>query len=184
MNHPAVFLDRDGVINRAIVRNGKPFPPQDLASFEILPGVADALARLKAVGYRLVVVTNQPDIARGTQDGMVVESMHDRLRAELPLDGIEMCCDETSDRYKPQTGMLRDAARDLGIDLSRSAMVGDRWRDVDCGKAAGCFTVFIDHGYAESLRAAPDAVCDGLPAAADAILDRISPSTTLTQVPQ
>ncbi|MFD1625115.1 D-glycero-alpha-D-manno-heptose-1,7-bisphosphate 7-phosphatase [Azospirillum griseum] len=184
MSHAAVFLDRDGVINRAIVRNGKPYPPPDLDSFELLPGVADALTRLKGAGYRLVVVTNQPDIVRGTQDGKVVEAMHDRLRAELPLDGIEMCCDETSDRYKPQPGMLRDAARDLGIDLSRSAMVGDRWRDVDCGKAAGCFTIFIDRGYAESLRAAPDAVCDGLPAAVDVILDRISQPTTLTQVPQ
>lgn len=181
MNRAAVFLDRDGVINRAVVRDGKPYPPADLESFEILPGVPEALAGLKAAGFRLIVVTNQPDVARGTQDPAMVEAMHDRLLAELPLDAIEMCCDESSARYKPRPGMLLDAARSRDIDLASSAMVGDRWRDVDCGKAAGCFTVFIDRGYAEPLRERPDAVCDGLPAAAGLILNRFSPSTS-TQV--
>jgi len=170
MTRRAVFLDRDGVINGAVVRDGKPYPPPDLASFAILPRVVESLARLKAAGFLLIVVTNQPDVTRGTQDRAVVDAMHDHLRAALPLDAIEVCFDESSDRYKPRPGMLLGAARDRGIDLERSAMVGDRWRDVDCGKAAGCFTVFIDRGYAEPLRAAPDAVCDGLPAAVDLIL--------------
>lgn len=179
MSRAAVFLDRDGVINRAVVRDGKPYPPADLASFEILPGVPEALDRLRAAGFLLIVVTNQPDVARGTQKLAVVEAMHERLRAELPLDGIEMCHDEESDRYKPRPGMLRDAAREWGIDLTRSVMIGDRWRDVDCGKAASCFTVLIDRGYAEPMRAAPDAICDGLPAAATLILDRaIFPTAT------
>jgi D-glycero-D-manno-heptose 1,7-bisphosphate phosphatase len=183
MSQAAVFLDRDGVINRAVVRNGKPYPPADLESFEILPGVPKALADLKAAGFRLIVVTNQPDVARGTQDLAVVEAMHERLRTELPLDAIEMCCDESSGRYKPRPGMLLDAARTRDIDLASSVMVGDRWRDVDCGKTAGCFTVFIDRGYTEPLRARPDAVCDGLPAAADLILNRFSPSTSTRVLP-
>lgn len=182
MNRAAVFLDRDGVLNRAVVRDGKPYPPADVASFEILPGVPEALAQLRAAGFLLIVVTNQPDVARGAQKRAVVEAMHERLRAALPLDDIKVCYDEGSDAYKPRPGMLLDAARDWGIDLARSCLIGDRWRDVDCGKAVGCFTIFIDHGYAEPLREAPDAVCNGLSAAAALILHRpLSPTVAQVQ---
>ena len=169
----AVFLDRDGVINRAIVRDGKPYAPATLAEFEILPGVPDALRELHDAGLLLVVVTNQPDVARGTQRREVVEAMHQRLREELPLDAIKVCYEvesPTSFCYKPKPGMLLEAAREHGIDLPRSYMVGDRWRDVGCGRAAGCFTVFIDRGYAEALRDSPDATCTDLAQASAIIL--------------
>ncbi|MDO8941564.1 MAG: HAD-IIIA family hydrolase, partial [Desulfobacterales bacterium] len=150
-------------------------PPQNLAEFEILEGVDEALHRLKNAGFWLVVVTNQPDVAKGIQRREVVDAMHDLLRAMLPVDDIRVCwCPEgpSCDCYKPKPGLLLEAARDLGIDLARSFMVGDRWRDVGAGRAAGCFTVFLDRGYAEPLVSAPDATCRDLEEAASVILAR------------
>ncbi len=171
----AVFLDRDGVLNRALTRDGRPYPPASLAEFEILPGVAEACRRLKAAGYVLVVATNQPDVGRGTMRREVVEELHRHLCQKLPIDRVEVCYaagGETppDEDRKPRPGMLRRAARELGIDLARSYMVGDRWRDIDCGHAAGCRTVLIDYQYAEELRQAPDHRVKDLAEAADWIL--------------
>ena len=173
----AVFLDRDGVINRAVVCEGKPYPPATLAEFEILPGVLDALRELAKAGFLLIVATNQPDVARGLQCRQTVEAMHQRLRNELPLDDIKVCYEvesPTSLCYKPKPGMLLEAAQERGIDLARSYMVGDRWRDVGCGQAAGCFTVFIDRDYAETLRDVPDVTCTDLVQASAYILHHAS----------
>ncbi len=169
----AVFLDRDGVLNRAFVRDGKPFPPARPEEFELLPGVVDACRLLKAAGYLLVVATNQPDVGRGTQSRETVEEMHCRLREWLPLDDIRVCYDgggEASGFLKPAPGMLLSAAAEWGIDLGRSFMVGDRWRDVDCGVAAGCATIFVEHGYCEDLRQKPDYRVENLMEAARLIL--------------
>ncbi len=156
----AVFLDRDGVINRAVVRAGKPYPPASVAEFELLPGVVEACAELKAAGFLLVVATNQPDVGRGTQRREDVEAMHAKMCAVLPLDRVEVCYEpgqgQPSEFRKPAPGMLLRAARELNIDLAQSWMVGDRWRDIDCGAAAGCRTVFIDYRYDEPLRTEPD----------------------------
>lgn len=155
----AVFLDRDGVINRPVVVDGRPFPPMTVDEFELLPGVAEACADLKAAGFLLVVTTNQPDVGRGTMARETVEAIHERMRVLLPIDRVEVCYDsgaEPSEDRKPAAGMLRRAARELDVDLRESFMVGDRWRDVDCGHAAGCRTVFIDWGYDEELRQQPD----------------------------
>lgn len=171
----AVFLDRDGVLNVVVMRGGRPSAPRTLDEFEILPGVAESLAALSAAGFLLVVATNQPDVARGLVARETVEAMHDRLRAALPLDDVRVCWEvETpaSTCYKPKPGMLITAAGERGIDLGRSYMVGDRWRDVGAGKAAGCFTVFVDRGYGEVLLDRPDAVCRGLAEAAEIILSR------------
>jgi len=169
----AVFLDRDGVINRAIVRNGKPYPPASLEEMEILPGVADALNALRGAGYLLVVVTNQPDVTRGTQKREVVEAMHSYLMANLPVDEIKTCygtSSETSDCYKPRPGMLLEAAKTHNINLARSFTVGDRWRDIGAGQAAGTFTIFIDYGYQEERPQNPDATVASLADAAAIIL--------------
>jgi D-glycero-D-manno-heptose 1,7-bisphosphate phosphatase len=156
----AIFLDRDGVINRAVVREGKPYPPASIDEFVLLEGVVEACGLLKRAGFLLVVVTNQPDVARGTQSIQAVEKMHSAMCEALPIDRVEVCYDADdstgSNRRKPGPGMLLDAARTLNVDLSRSIMIGDRWRDIDCGHAAGCTTVFIDYGYNEELRAQPD----------------------------
>jgi len=171
----AVFLDRDGVINRSLERDAKPYPPRNLAEFEILPEVPAALARLKAAGFLLIVATNQPDVGRGTMKQEVVEEIHAHMLAQLPIDRVEVCFHpgkgaSDCDCRKPRPGMLRRAASELNIDLSQSWMVGDRWRDVDCGHAAGCKTIFIDRGYAEELRQKPDFSARNLAEAADIIL--------------
>jgi D-glycero-D-manno-heptose 1,7-bisphosphate phosphatase len=173
----AVFLDRDGVINRALERDNKPFAPSSLDEFEILPGVPEACAKLKAAGFLLVVATNQPDVGRDTIKMELVEAIHAEMRRRLPLDRVEVCYHpgrgaSDCDCRKPKPGMLLRAARELGIDLAQSWMVGDRWRDVDCGHAAGCRTVFIDRGYAEELRQKPDFFAGSLAEAADIILCR------------
>lgn len=168
MSRRAVFLDRDGVVVAAVVRDGKPFSPMTLEELRVLPGVPDALAKLHAAGYTLVVVTNQPDVARGAQAREVVDAMHDRLRHELPLDAVYCCFHDDADGCacrKPAPGMLRDAARDLDLDLAASFMVGDRWRDTEAGSAAGCRTIFVDHKYAERQPQTVDARVTSLPEA-------------------
>jgi D-glycero-D-manno-heptose 1,7-bisphosphate phosphatase len=171
----AVFLDRDGVINRALVRDGRPYPPSNVAEFEILTGVAEACARLKQAGFLLVVATNQPDVGRGTVSRELVESLHAHMCRILPLDRVEVCYHagkggSECDCRKPKPGMLVRAAGELNIDLKRSFMVGDRWRDIDCGHTAGCVTILVDYGYDESLRQRPDHRVQSLLEAADVIL--------------
>jgi D-glycero-D-manno-heptose 1,7-bisphosphate phosphatase len=163
VGRPAVFLDRDGVLNRAVVRDGIPFPPAELSQFEIEPDAADGCARLKEAGFILVVVSNQPDVGRETQKREVVEAMHEELRRAIPsLDAIEVCYHagashgEPCECRKPKPGMLLRAGSAHGIDLKQSFLIGDRWRDVDCARAAGCRAVFIDRKYREPLRAQPD----------------------------
>ncbi len=171
----AVFLDRDGVINRSIVREGKAYPPASLAEFELLPGVGEAVAALRAAGFLVIVATNQPDVAAGRQRRETVEAMHARLRAELALDDIRVCYHDDRDRCacrKPLPGMLLDAARRWDIALAESYMVGDRWRDVAAGRAAGCLTAFVDYGYAERRPEAPDVVVESLAEACRWILAR------------
>ncbi|MGA9073108.1 MAG: HAD-IIIA family hydrolase [Candidatus Sulfotelmatobacter sp.] len=156
----AVFLDRDGVINRAFVREGKPFPPPTPQELEILPDVPKALQDLKSHGYELLVVTNQPDVGRGKQSRQALDAMHQSLFARLPLDDILVCCHTDQDKCdcrKPLPGMLLDAARKHNIDLPASFMVGDRWRDIEAGYNAGCRTILIDYGYSERP---PDRVPD------------------------
>lgn len=148
----AVFLDRDGVINRALVRDGKPYPPANLAAVEILPGVSDALSALHDADFMLIVVTNQPDVARGTTPQAVVEEINNHLGHRLPIDEFRTCYHDSGDGCscrKPLPGLLLAAATQHGIDLGRSYMVGDRWRDTEAGQRAGCKTFFIDYGYAE-----------------------------------
>lgn len=169
---PCIFLDRDGVLNRAIVRQGKPYPPQTLDELEVLPGVPAALAALRARGYLLIAVTNQPDVARGKQQREVVEAINARLMAELSLDRIYTSYEDgDSPRRKPNPGLLLEAAQDYGIDLPRSVMVGNRWKDVEAGRRAGCRTVFIDYQYDEPAPApAADCTTDCFPAAVGWIL--------------
>jgi D-glycero-D-manno-heptose 1,7-bisphosphate phosphatase len=152
MQRNAVFLDRDGVINRAVVRDGRPYPPRSLSELRILPGVREACRRIREAGYLLILVTNQPDIARGTADAREVSTMHDHLRRYLRLDDVKVCPhDDAADCAcrKPKPGLLLEAARDWTIDLGASYFVGDRWRDIEAGNRAGCRAMFIDYGYNE-----------------------------------
>lgn len=159
----AVFLDRDGVLNRAVVRNGHPCSPSGVEAFELDDDVVSGCARLKAANFLLVVITNQPDVGRGKQSRETVEAMHLKMRSILPsLDRIEVCYHagerygEPCDCRKPRPGLILRAAGDLKIDLGASYVIGDRWRDIDCARAAGCRAIFIQRGYEENLRESPD----------------------------
>jgi D-glycero-D-manno-heptose 1,7-bisphosphate phosphatase len=169
----AVFLDRDGVINRATVRDGKPYPPDTLDELEVLDGVPDALSKLRQAGFRLIVVTNQPDVARGAQTRETIEAMHELLASSLAVDEIVACYHDgdACDCRKPKPGALLDAARRHGLELERSFMVGDRWRDIEAGQRAGCRCLFVDHGYREKQPAGPFVRVDSLAAAAEWILE-------------
>jgi D-glycero-D-manno-heptose 1,7-bisphosphate phosphatase len=171
----AIFLDRDGVISRALERDGLPYPPTSLGEFQIFSEVPEACRRLKQAGFLLVVVTNQPDVGRRTLKKEIVEAIHAEMCRRLPIDRVEVCYHpgrgaSECDCRKPKPGMLLRAARELGIDLPQSWMVGDRWRDIDCGHAAGCHTIFIDRGYAEELRQKPHFSAGNLAGATDIIL--------------
>jgi transaldolase len=174
----AVFLDRDGVLNHAVLRDGKPHPPADAASMTIVAGAADALLRLRERDFRLIVVTNQPDVARGTQQRSVVEAMNEKLRAALPVDEVVVCWHDGDDCdcRKPKPGALLDAARRHGIDLSQSFMVGDRWRDIEAGQRAGVKCLFIDHGYRERQPEGEFVRVDSIGSAAEEILRMSVPS--------
>jgi D-glycero-D-manno-heptose 1,7-bisphosphate phosphatase len=171
----AVFLDRDGVINANIERNGKPVAPTSLEQFQLLPGVEDAVARLKAAGYLVIVATNQPDVSTGLTPQSVVEAMHAEIRRRMPVDDIRVCYHVDKDQCtcrKPKPGLLLEAATAHGIDLATSYMVGDRWKDTEAGKAAGCLTVFVDFGYEQDGPNKPDIIVKSLPEAVTEILAR------------
>lgn len=169
----AVFLDRDGVLNEVVVRGGKPYSPDSLADLVIVPDAAHALALLRARGFRLVMVTNQPDIARGRISRNEVARMHRHLCNRLPIDAVEVCEHDDADRCdcrKPKPGMLlRAAARD-GIALSESFLIGDRWRDIEAGHRAGCRSILVGDGYASEKKAVPDVAVPTLTEAAAWIL--------------
>jgi len=152
LSRAAVFLDRDGVLNEAVVTDGVPHSPAGLEEFRLVPGAAEALHRLKAAGFALIVVTNQPELRRGRISRQLLEAMHARLVAALPLDAVYVCDHDEIDACacrKPKPGLLLRAAAELDLDLASSYLIGDRWRDVDAGAAAGCKTVLIDYGYRE-----------------------------------
>lgn len=155
----AFFLDRDGVLNRANVRDGKPYAPTQFDQFQILPGVIEAVATIRQRGHLAIVVTNQPDVGNGLVSRSVVEQMHQLVRNSLDVSEIFVCYHPQTagcECRKPRPGMLLEAASRFDIDLSRSVMVGDRRSDIAAGDAVGCMTVFIEAHYKEPRPKAPN----------------------------
>ncbi len=156
--HRAVFLDRDGVLNRAVIRAGRPYPPEALSELEIAPGVEQGCRALREAGFLLVGITNQPDVARGRTEKKVVEEINGYLSNRLSMDSFRVCYHDDADGCecrKPKPGLILEAAGDRQIDLGASFMVGDRWKDIEAGRRAGCRTVLIDNHYAEANRSQP-----------------------------
>jgi D-glycero-D-manno-heptose 1,7-bisphosphate phosphatase len=150
----AVFLDRDGVINQTLFKNGKHLAPDTIETFLFFPGVKEAILALKAAGYLVIVVTNQPDVARGWQKKEVVDAMNEKVRRELAVDDLKVCFhtdEHQCECRKPKPGMITEAAKDWGIDLSSSYMIGDRDSDLEAGKAAGCVSYLVGDGGFASL---------------------------------
>ena len=155
----AVFLDRDGVINRVIIRDGKPYPPRNLGELEIFPGVAENLERLHSAGFMVIVVTNQPDVARGTQTQETVESINAAIKSQLLIDEFLVCYHDNADHCfcrKPQPGLLLQSVKKYDLSLKDCFMVGDRWSDIEAGRSAGCKTILIDYQYSETQNVHPD----------------------------
>ena len=186
---PAVFLDRDGTINEQMGY------VNHLSRFQLLPGVARAIRSLNEAGLPVVVVTNQSGLARGYFPESLLEAVHAEMYRLLAqegarLDGLYVCPhhpEAKEERFrldcdcrKPRTGLLERAAAELGLDLGRSYMVGDRWSDLRCGAAVGATTVLVLTGYGRGDAAyvgpgqtvPPDHVAEDLEAAARWILDR------------
>jgi len=175
----AVFFDRDGVLNAAVVRDGRPYPPASDAELRIDDTARETIERLRASRFAIVVVTNQPDVARGTTTRDRVESINARIREALTIDDVYVCYHDNADACgcrKPKPGMLIAAAAEHGIALDRSYMVGDRWSDVVAGQAAGCKVVWIDRCYQEREPMSADARVTSLAHAGDWILDDSSRS--------
>jgi D-glycero-D-manno-heptose 1,7-bisphosphate phosphatase len=154
-----VFLDRDGVLNRAFPEEGTTRPPLNIDELELLPEVPEAMGRLRAAGFALVVVTNQPDVARGRQSRGVVEAINQKLSQQLPLLDAFTCYHDSPDGCecrKPKPGLLFAAASKWNLDLQRGFMIGDRWSDVVAAQSAGCRGVLIDTPFSQAHRCSPD----------------------------
>ncbi len=150
-----VFLDRDGVLVKAVVRDGVAYAPRSWEEFELLPGGPQAVAELRAAGFCVIVVTNQPEVRRGTLGADLLEEFHKRLRAWAPVDDILACCHDDRDGCacrKPKPGMILEAARRHGIDLATSFLVGDGERDLGAARAAGLPFLLIDAPYNQNLQ--------------------------------
>jgi histidinol-phosphate phosphatase family protein len=182
-SRPAVFLDRDGVLNEVGLDSGLPRGPESVADMRIVEGAEEALKGLREAGFVLVLVTNQPDVPRGATTREAVEEINEEIRVRLPIDAVYVCYHDTADGCdcrKPRPGMLRQAARDLGLDLDRSWLVGDRWVDIAAARAAGVPSVLVERPYSwqrssdgmppRDLRA--DVRAESVSEAARAILER------------
>jgi D-glycero-D-manno-heptose 1,7-bisphosphate phosphatase len=166
----AVFLDRDGVLNEIVQRDGHPASPRLLSQLELVPDL-DQVARLADAGFLVFVVTNQPDIARGHVDADLIEAIFDAIRTRAPIDDHRVCPHEDADGCacrKPKPGMILDLARHWHVDMARSWMIGDMWRDVEAGRAAGLGVILIGRPYNAATEA--DVVVDSLTAAVEHVL--------------
>lgn len=155
----AIFFDRDGVINRSIIKNNKPYPPKNLEELELIDGIHLLMWRLKQKGFLIFVITNQPDVSRGTQTKSMVEALNTNIKKELPINEIFTCYHDDKNNCecrKPKSGFILQAKDKYDIDLKQSFVIGDRWKDIQAGKSAGCLTIFIDYGYDEELKCKPD----------------------------
>lgn len=177
MKKRAIFLDRDGVLNDAIVIDGKPYAPESAAQMVISSGVPEALMRLKAAGFFLIGATNQPDVSRGKTAKSTVEEINNVLMKKLPLDEITVCYHDDHDNCdcrKPKPGLLLQSAEKYQLSLADCYMVGDRWRDIEAGQKAGCQTVWIDYHYAEKKPNNPGFIAGNFVEAAEWILKKVN----------
>ena len=171
----AVFLDRDGVVNETLIRGNKPFSPRRLDEVVILEGVRQAVSLLKSNGLIVVVATNQPDVAHGYITKSLVNQINSMISTETGIEHFYVCehkAEDLCDCRKPRPGLLKIAADDLGLSLSSSYLVGDRWKDIDAGQQVGCECFFIDYEYSEARPNPPFSTVSSLLEATTLILER------------
>ena len=161
----AVFLDRDGVINKAFVKKGLPTSPNSLDELEILPGVKESIIRLKKLNFICLVVTNQPDVPRVKINKKTVIEMNNFLKKEIELNDIFVCYHDDNDNCncrKPKPGLLLQARKKWNVDFKKSFIIGDRWKDIQAGEKVGCKTIFLDYKYDDIKPKNPSFVTDSL----------------------
>ena len=169
----AVFLDRDGVINQALVIGGKPYSPKTIKEFKLLDGAIESIYLLRNFGFEIVVVTNQPDVARGVIDLKFVEDIHKQIQKSTKISNFYVCPHDDEygcDCRKPRGGLLLQAAKDLNLDLTKCFLIGDRWKDIQAGQEVGCQCFFINYKYAESVPSQPFSEVQSLSEATKIIL--------------
>lgn len=155
---PVVFLDRDGVLIQSLVREGKPYSPRKIEDLVILEGVREAVSLLHRNGFVTVVVTNQPDVARGNLSPDLLSEIHNSIYEEVGVEHFYTCKHDDHDDCecrKPNIGLFKKAVQELDLDASNSFMVGDRWKDIEAGQRAGCTCFFIDNDYSEKRPTPP-----------------------------
>ena len=165
ISNKAIFFDRDGTLIKSRIIDGKLLAFRDIFDFNIATDARKILLELKSRGYKLILVTNQPDVSRGLVTKFFVDNINEFLKMHLELDLIKVVYqleEDDPERYKPAPGMLLEAAAELDLDLEKSFMVGDRWRDIDAGKNANCKTVLINSQNIEVIRQIPDFEIDEL----------------------
>jgi D-glycero-D-manno-heptose 1,7-bisphosphate phosphatase len=173
--HKAIFFDRDGVINVAKILNGRPHPPKNLSELVITPGAKEVIQKLKNAGYKIIVITNQPDVARGCVTKEQVEEINNFLMSSLNVDIFKVCYHDDADKCecrKPLPGLIIESAKEYNLDLQRSYVIGDRWKDIAAGVAVGCKTIFIDYKYREIKPENPDYITDSLDMVVNIILGK------------
>jgi D-glycero-D-manno-heptose 1,7-bisphosphate phosphatase len=171
----AVFLDRDGVLNEVVQRDGMPASPRSLAEFRLVPDV-DAAGRLKEAGLAVFIITNQPDVPRGHTTEALLAAMLAEIRGRITVDDYRACLHEDAHGCacrKPKPGMILDLAQRWDVDLARSWVVGDMWRDAEAARAAGCASILLAREYNRDARA--DRTVASLTEAVNVILDSRQP---------
>ncbi len=142
----AVFLDRDGVVNKLVVINGERTSPKSLDQFEIFPNLSQVLSKIREQ-YLIIIITNQPDIARKKLSVTELEKMHAKLREQIEIDDLYVCEHDDVDNClcrKPKPGLIINAAKKWNIDLMNSIIVGDSWRDMLAGEKVGLTKYYVD----------------------------------------
>ncbi|MCI0419668.1 MAG: HAD family hydrolase [Acidobacteria bacterium] len=174
----AFCLDRDGVINAVVTCEGRLTSPRTDEEFQILPRVSEAIRQMQSAGFLVIVVTNQPEISRGLVERETVDRFHSRIRSELAIDDIRVCYHDTEDRCscrKPEPGLLVASAKQWNIRLGQSFLVGDREKDIEAGRRAGCTTMLIRAPYNQGPAATPDFLVESLDHAVKIALEQTSP---------
>ena len=171
----AVFLDRDGVINKIFIKDNLPSSPPTFELLEILPGVEESILRLKKLNFACLVVTNQPDVGRNLISKNTLEKMHNKLKKKIHIDEIYVCThikDQNCFCRKPNPGMILDAAKKYQIDLKKSFLIGDRASDIEAGQEANCRSIFLDKKNYEKPPNKQEATFNNLTEATDYILEQ------------
>ena len=151
--YKGLFLDRDGVVNHSVIRYNKPYAPLNIKQVKIIPAIKNVIKFAKKNGFKVFIITNQPDVSRGLTKKEKVEEINKFINKELcDVDYIFTCYHDNQDQCecrKPKPGAFIALSQKYNIDLTKSIMVGDRAKDIEAAKNANCSSVFIDYGYNE-----------------------------------